>query len=369
MDSWKNSLLRRLVSWRRPLLNSQGEIRRILVVSTTAIGDTLWATPALANLRIHFPKAMIAALTSPTGGQILKFNPHIDRIILLKEPVLPRIFYLLKTLRGEKFDAALILHASQRLILPICSWSRIPRIIGTQGINKGLDDLLTDPIAPRFEHEIERRQKILGCLNIPSTVSTLSYYVQPSEQDAALQFIQGNSKQRADSAFKPRIAIHPGSKEPFRRWPASCFAAAASILEEKYGCEIFLTGSPSEKKLLQKIQRLVPRARIVSSSSIRFLGAIMEQMDLVLSNDTGPFHLACALNRPTIGLYVSTDPRLCGPHLAPHALVISRQPTCEPCLRRRCRDSFCFLQISTEEVIDACAKFLLKGQKCVSQKS
>jgi ADP-heptose:LPS heptosyltransferase len=346
MDSWKNALIRRLVFCRRFPTNSD----RILVVSTTAMGDTLWATPAIANIRLHFPKAYIAALTSPTGGQILKYNPHIDRLILLKEPVLPRLFSLVKTIKNEKFDVALILHSSQRLILPLCSLSQIPRIIGTTGINKGLDDLLTDPVVSQYEHEIERRQKILDRLNVPPAVRTLSYYVQPSERDAARQFIGKSGKRR--------IAIHPGSKEAFRRWPLNCFAVAARALEEQSGCEIFLTGSLSEKRLLQKLWQLVPQARIVSSPSIRFLGAFIEQMDLVLSNDTGPLHLACALNRPAVGLYVSTDPRICGPHCAPRAVAISRNPTCEPCLKRRCRESFCFLQISPKEVVDACLKML-----------
>jgi lipopolysaccharide heptosyltransferase II len=360
MNSWKNSLIRRFIIGRQPPLNDGEQIRRILVVSTTAMGDTLWATPAIENLRLHFPKAYISVLTSPTGLQILKNNPHIDRLILLKEPVLPRLFSLVNKLKRENFDAALILHASQRLILPLCSLSRIPRIIGTVGINKDLDDLLTDPIEARFEHEIERRQQILDRINVPPIVRTLSYYIQPSEQHAARQYI--------GTTGKPLIAIHPGSKEPFRRWPTRCFAATARALQEKFGCEIFLTGSSSEKKLLQKIRESVPQARIVSSPSIRFLGAFLEQMDLVLSNDTGPFHLACALNRPAVGLYVSTDPRICGPHCAPQAIAISRNPTCEPCLKRRCRDSFCFLQIAPQEVIDVCSK-ILKGEKCGFQKS
>jgi ADP-heptose:LPS heptosyltransferase len=310
----------------------------------------LWATPALANLRLYFPKAYIAALTSPIGQQILQHNPHIDRLILLKEPLSLHLFSLLKTLKREKFDTALILHSSQRLVLPLCSLSQISRIIGTKGSNKGLDDLLTDPIEPQLEHEIERRLKILDRLNVPRVIRTLSYYVQPDERDAARRYIGATSK--------PMIAVHPGSKEPFRRWPISCFATVCRALQKNFSCEIFLTGSSSEKSLLQKLQQMVPQSRIVSSPSIRFLGAFLEQMDLVLSNDTGPFHLACALNRPAVGIYVSTDPRRCGPDSAPQAIAISRAPTCEPCIKRQCRDPFCFLQIPPQEVIDVCSKIL-----------
>jgi len=362
MNSLKNTLIRCFLP--HPTNRSElGVAPRILVVSTTAMGDTLWATPALSNLRLHFPKAYIAVLTSPTGREILENNPHLDQIILLKEPLLPRLLSMTKTLKREKFDVALIMHISQRLVLPLCSFSRIPRIIGTKGINKGLDDLLTDPLDARFEHEIERRQKILDRLNVPQTVQTLSYYVQPQERIAAREYIAS-----ASTRNQPLIAIHPGSKDVFRRWPADCFVAVACALQKKFGCEIFLTGSPSERRLLQKIGQRIPNSQIICSSSIRFLAAVIEQMDLVLSNDTGPMHLACALNRPTIGIYVPTDPRICGPHAATCATVIYREPTCQPCMKRRCRDSFCFLQIGTQEVIEACSKTLESLKKnAVSQ--
>jgi lipopolysaccharide heptosyltransferase II len=350
MNSWKNSLIRRFVISQRPGPPEAGPIRRILVVSTTAMGDTLWATPVLANLRLHFPKAQITVLASPTGQQILENNPQIDQIILLKNPLSLHLFSLLKTLKREAFDAALILHSSQRLVLPLCSLSGIPRIIGTKGINKGLDDLFTDPVDMESEHEIERRLKIMGRLHVPAIIHTLSYYVHASERAAAHQYLGDQDK--------PLIAIHPGSREPFRRWPSNYFAQVGRALEEKFGCEIFLTGDSSETKLLKKIKETLPRARIVSSPSIRFLGALLERMDLVLSNDTGPFHLACALNRPAVGLYVSTDPLLCGPHHAHRAIAISRSSTCTPCLKRRCRDPFCFLQIPIDEVVDICSNQL-----------
>ncbi len=350
--SWKNRLLTRLAGT-HSCPDPSRPIRRLLIVSTTALGDTLWGTPALANLRRHFPKAYIAVLTSPVGRQALLNNPHIDRLILLKEPLLPRFYPLLRQLKKESFDAALIFHASQRLALPLCSLSRIPRIIGTPGINKGLDALLTDPIEPKYEHEIERRLRICDALKVPRAVETLSYYVQPDERSMAIEQI--------GSSPRPFIAMHPGSKEPFRRWPPRCFAAVGQALQARLNATIFLTGNPSEMPLLREVQRHLPSARIANvGHSIRALGAFLEQMDLVLSNDTGPLHLACALNRPSVGLYVSTDPCLCGPYKAPRAAAIWRSPTCDPCIKRRCQDPFCFLQISPSEVIDTCLESLKK---------
>ena len=359
MISWKNRLITRFVEGFRSHQQKQTEcgkdnalsIERVLIVSTTALGDTLWATPAIANVRHHFPKAYLSVLTSPTGQQALQNNPNIDRLYLLKEPMLLRFFALRKQLQKEQFDVALIFHASQRLALPLCSLCGIPRIIGTTGLNKGLDTLLTDPVEPRYEHEIERRLRLCDLLHVERRTETLSYYVQPQERMA--------SRQQIGAAPHPLIAIHPGSKEAFRRWPPRCFAAVGQALQDRFGATIFLTGGPRERPLMNEILSYLPTARIANvGHSIRSLGAHLEQMDLVLSNDTGPLHLACALNRPSVGLYVSTDPCLCGPYKAPRAVAVWRSPTCDPCLKRRCLDPFCFLQISPSEVIDICSDIL-----------
>jgi ADP-heptose:LPS heptosyltransferase len=348
--SWKNRLILRLVKLLQTAKKAPETPERILILSTTALGDTLWATPALAALRQSFPKAHIAVLTSPVGKELLSHNPSVDQILLLKEPMLPRFFSLRSTLKRERFDTALIFHTSQRLALPLCALSSIPRILGTTGINKKLDPLLTDPILPCYEHEIERRLGIVEKLGAKRGAETLSYYIQPEEQ------IQLDGK--------PLVAFHPGSKEPFRRWPPAHFATVGRALMERFGCRIYLTGTPSERPILDEIQHLLPEAEIAEGlSTVRKLAAFLDNMDLFLSNDTGPFHLACALNRPTVGIYVSTDPGLCGPHLAPNAAILARAPTCSPCLKRRCREPFCFLQIGTEEAIDLCSKILAEHCK------
>lgn len=341
--SWKNWLILLLVRlFSKPRLFIPCTASRILVVTTTALGDTLWATPGLRALRKSFGQAHIAVLTSNIGEQVLLHNPDLDELILLKQP-----FRLLWQLRKKKFDAALIFHASQRLVLPLCALASIPRIIGTKGVNKGLDTLLTDAIEPKTIHEIERRLEIVETLGAKRAGETLSFMLL-DEEKVQIDF------------SGPLVAFHPGSKEPFRRWPPTHFAAVGSALQQRFGCKIYLTGTKEELPLLEKLQQLLPEAEIAANfPSIRSLAAFLNCMDLFVSNDTGPFHLACALNTPVVGIYASTDPRLCGPHHAPNATVLSRPLTCIPCLKRSCRDPFCFLQIGPQEIIERCLQILL----------
>lgn len=337
----KNLFLKWAVQLAQKFIPKHKKKNQILVVATTALGDTLWATPAIENIRKSFPHCTLSVLTSPIGMEILKHNPHIDKLFMLKEPVLHHFFPLWRKLYKEQFDTVLLFHASQRLTLPLCALLGATRIIGTAGINKGLDTLLTDPLPNHSQHEIVRRLKIAEEIGATPSVQTLTFYLQPHEH-------------LPPRSTGPWIALHPGSKDAFKRWPAEKFIELGRKLKEKMPCEILITGTSDERELMERIGKEIPGAHIDEPKrSLREFGALLYQMDLLISNDTGPVHLACALNVPVVAIYASTDPALCGPHKAPKATVIARRASCDPCLKRKCRQPFCFLQIGVDEVLRA----------------
>ena len=346
----KNKLIltavKKLKRWISPTLNLGS--KKILVVSSTALGDTLWATPTLFSLRKSFPEAIIAVLTSPIGEQVLRHNPNIDQIFTLQEPMLPRCFQLWRMLNKEQFTDIVILHASQRLMLPLCALLGAQRIIGTSGINKGLDALLTDPVPATGDHEIVRRLKLIEKLGAKTHTEELSFFLQPEEKISWTK-------------HSLRVAIHPGSKDGFKRWPAEHFIQVGKELR-KQGAEICLTGTVQEIPLLEQIRDAIPDAVICNPTwTLRQFAAHLEHCDLLISNDTGPVHLACALHVPVLAIYSPTNPALCGPHLAKRALALAKPPTCKPCLKRQCQRPFCLLQIGPDEVISAANKMLLNG--------
>lgn len=308
---------------------------RVLVVSTTALGDTLWATPSLKALRPHC--SYLAVLTSALGAEALKHNPAIDQIYVLKN-----LWSLRKALRKERFDTVLVFHTSQRIVLPLVASLGASKIAGTTGINKDLDHLLTHPISPRYEHEIVRRLRITG-VPLPKD-QTLSFFLQPEER-------------LSPRAGGPWIAIHPGSNDRYKRWPTENFIALGKQLREA-GYAILITGNSKESALMQEVAEGIPGAHIDEPRSLRSFAALLEQMDLLVSNDTGPTHLAWALGKPAISLFVPTDPHLSGPHQAPQGVAIARPPTCAPCMKRACRSPFCFLQIGVNEVITKIKSFI-----------
>lgn len=320
----KNILLKTLVRlikpWIKPVQN-----KRILIVSTTALGDTLWATPAIESLRKSFPDHKITVLTSSIGMEVLKDNPHIDSLLPLKNWT---------ALFKMRFETVLLFHASQRFILPLCSLLGATRIVGTIGINKGLDSLLTHPLPQKYQHEITRRLEIIQTIGATITTEKLSFF-QPTLKKTGGPI---------------RIALHPGSKDPFKRWPL--FAKLGNLLS---AYEIIITGRENNETLASQIPGAILAPR---KQSLHEFAKLLSQVDLLVSNDTGPVHLAAALNVPVVAIYASTDPFLCGPHKAEKALIASRPKACTPCIKRKCKIPFCFYQISPEVVKNLCLKSL-----------
>ena len=331
--NWKNRLLTlacRLIPIKK---HPRTATRRILVVTTTALGDTLWATPTIESLRLSFPNAYLAVLTSPIGNEVLRTHPSIDKTHLLQTP------NLWKTLYKERFDTILILHASQRIVFPLCRLLGATQIVGTFGINKGLDHLLTDPLPPNHEHEIIRRLKMVEKVGGKIYTETLSFFPDPKADTPTL-------------SCGKWVAVHPGSKDGFKRWPAKNFATVGSLLQ-KLGYQILVTGTKDEQKLMEEVASQIVGSKVGDPDlSLHSFAHLLTQVDLLISNDTGPVHLACALNRPVIAIYASTDPKLCGPHKAKNAIAVSRKPTCTPCLKRKCKSPFCLLQIGPSEIAD-----------------
>jgi ADP-heptose:LPS heptosyltransferase len=342
----KNWFLKYFVKIRQKRIPKHPSKSRILIVSTTGLGDTLWATAAIENIRKTFPHCYLAVLTSPIGFEALQNNPHINQLFTLKEPLLFHFFSHVKRLYMEKFDTVLLFHASQRLTLPLVSLIGASRVIGTANLNKGLDCCLTETLPNICQHEIVRRLKIAEKIGAGTSVQTLSFY--PSLE------------QLPRSYSGPWIALHPGSKDAFKRWPEEKFIELGCRLKKELSCNILITGTQEEEKLMERIAEKIPEAQIdTADRSLRAFAALLAQMDLLISNDTGPVHLACALKLPVIAIYSSTDPALCGPHQAEKGFVISRKATCEPCLKRKCRRPFCFLQIGVDEVLTRAKTILM----------
>ena len=409
----KNQLIQTLVHALKPKSVNVSEEKRFLILSTTGLGDTLWATPAICALRESFPTSYIGIVTSPTGKALLQHNRRIDEIFVAKDPVLPSLFSLYRKLKRKKITHVLSFHTSQRAILPLTCIIGAQEVIGSYGINKGLDFLLTQPLDTPGVHEIERRLAIVSKVGAHSMNSSMELWLSSEDERLASNFLQGLHI----PSYLPHVVLHPGAKDGFKQWPPSHFIELGTRLVQNLGCKIIVTGTPSEKALVDSISSQIEGAVSCTHLPLLATAALIKQMDLMIANDTGPMHLAFAQKTPTIALFTPTDPRLCGPYfvdsaLVPNhenlshfgsvktpglrfpqvgpmfsnrdplagtqprelsrcqngkdfrgwALVIAKKRTCTPCLGKKCQEPFCLLQIGVDEVYNAAMKFLDKTE-------
>lgn len=350
--NFKNRLIKTIVHCCKPKLPNSGEEKRFLILSTTGLGDTLWGTPAIRALRKCFPTSYIGVITSPIGKALLQHNRRIDELIVASDPLLPSLLSLYHKLKSKKISHVLCFHTSQRPMLPLASVIGAQEVIGTYGINKGLDFLLTQSLDNRSIHEIQRRLQIVGRVGAQTLDSSMELFLSPEEESQADKFLSSFHL----PSYLPLIALHPGAKDGFKQWPASHFIELGNRLAQNLGSGIIVTGTPAEKILVESIASQIKGAIAATDLPLLATAALIKRMTLMIANDTGPMHLAFALKTPTIGLFSPTNPLLCGPYFVDAARALAKKPTCSPCLRKKCREPFCLLQIGVQEVYDSALK-------------
>lgn len=332
------------------------EPKNFLIVSTTGLGDTLWGTPAIRALREKYPHSYIAVLTSAIGKEVLQHNPHLNDIFVFNKSSPISLFHLFFSLRKKKIDTVLIFHTSQRLVLPFC-FLLARSVIGTKEMNKGLDCILTESTDRKPMHEIARRLEITGRVGASCISPQMELPIGEKDRLAAEMFLQVHKI----PGPIPMVGLHPGSKDKFKQWPLESFIELGLKLKEHLGCQIIVTGNHSESELVETVARRIPGAiRVHGELPLRPLAVLIQQMAVMISNDTGPMHVAFAMQTPTVALFGPTDSKLCGPYYASHVKVLQKNPTCTPCLRKKCMDPFCMRQIGIQEVYDEALKLFHK---------
>ena len=348
----KNSLIKGLIRCAKLFPRPQRTEKRFLVVSTTGLGDTIWGVPALRALRQTYPDAYIGVLTTPAGENLLQHCPYIDEFFLMKDPL------LLFKLRKKKFSHVFLFHISQRIMIPLAFFTGAPHLIGTKGRNKDLDSILTDALEAKPIHEVDRRLELVAQAGAYVSNPSLELFLEEADHCHATDFLIKHQV----PAHLPLVGLHPGAQNLFKQWPPELFIKLGNALADHLGCQIIVTGKGAEKPLVEQIAKGIRGAiALTDELSILHLGALIKKMNLLISNDTGPMHLAAALQTPTVALFGPTDPKLCGPYRNRRAIVLSHPATCQPCLKKKCLEPFCMLQIAPQQVYAAALDLFYKG--------
>lgn len=335
---------------------------RLLIVMPNWFGETLFATPFLSALRRARPRAVIAAMGVPRCQDVLAHNPTLNEFVRYEEEGAHRSlaakWRLACLLRARRFETAVILRRSLSRAL-LLAMAGIPRRIGFDHWKSRW--VLTDRIAPpgASTHKAASYLRLLEPLGITQREApAYAYYPSDEERNEAAALLR-----EAGLEGRPFIVLHPGANWAHKQWPAERFAQLGERFARAGTHVVVLTGSPEDAGLIRAIRQHMPTQAVVLAgrTSLRQLAACLARAGLVVSNDTGVLHIACALTRPVVALYGPTSPAITGPLSDPASTVVIHHADCcprIPCLDPRHPGSPGMASITVEEVYAAARKLL-----------
>ncbi|HVE11789.1 MAG TPA: glycosyltransferase family 9 protein [Elusimicrobiota bacterium] len=364
-------------------MNAWSRAREVLCVRLDSIGDVLMTTPAIRALKRAVPRRRITLLTSPAGAAAAAHVREIDRVWpyaapwmkpgeRASSPAQDRAF--LARLRAAGFDAAAIFTVYTQSPLPAalaCHLSSIPlRLAHCRENPYGLlTDWVPDPEPQRLvRHEVRRQLDLVSAVGAGPEDEALSLRVPaPAQRRVARILAEAGLADR-----KPWVLVHPGASAPSRRYPAEAFAAAAAELSRRLGVGLVFSGSGEERTAVDSILERVPRGRapVVSlAGKLDFAGlaALVSRASVLVSNNTGPAHIAAAVGTPVVVLYALTNPQHAPWGVA--SRVLYHDVPCRFCYKSVCPQKHhdCLRLVEPSAVFEATRQLLEEVRRCESR--
>ncbi len=355
------------------------EPKKILVVQPSWVGDAVMATPALRALRDRFPQAEIACLMKRYVKPIYTGNPLVDQLITYRAGRTNKkagkgLFDLARRLRSAKFDLAVLLPNSFQTAL-VCKMANIPRIVGYDRDGRGF--LLSDKLLPQKDRGkyvptpiVRYYMGLVHYLGGQNRDLAMQLFITPSERRHAATVLEDaglpNDIYRPASQGKPPlILLNPGAHfGEAKCWPASYFATLADRFIEELNATVLISATMRERRILDAILRAMKHMPVNLLEHGNTLGALKEiirRCDLMVTNDTGPRHIAAAFDVPVVTLFGPTHPEWTEIYFSKER-KISVPVFCGPCQKKVCPlDHRCMTRLTPTMVYEAAVGLLPPG--------
>jgi lipopolysaccharide heptosyltransferase I len=333
--------------------------QRILIIKPSSLGDVTHALPVLHLLRRRWPDAKISWLVAPYCSGLLEGHPDLDEVILFdrrrfgtawKSPSAGMdLIRFKRDLRKRRFDLVIDLQGLFRS--GWLAWhTRAPVRIGLANAREWAWIFYTHrvPIATMEQHAVDRYLKVAAALGCETEPVTFQFPTTPADQAAAEQINNGD----------PYAVLMPGANWETKRWSVENFAALVAPIRERFGLQSVIAGGPDTVELAKKIPGAIDMA---GKTNLPQLVALLERASLVIANDSGPMHIAAALNRPLVAIFGPTNPIRTGPYGRMDSVVRVDIP-CSPCYSRTCSHTSCLRWLGIEPVLATAAQQLESGK-------
>lgn len=341
------------------------KINRILITRTDRIGDVVLSTPVFSALRKHFPNAYMAALIASANRDLVEGNPNLDEVILYEKNGQHKswlqTFLFARRLKSKRFDAVVNLHANNRIHW-VSFIAGIPMRIGYRKKNNFLlTHTLPDLKWKGERHESEYNFDLLRFLGVPIPEKIEPFVPLRPVYKFQLEQILKNEHL---SPGEPYIVIHPSASCPSRLWRAQRYAQVAEILSKRWNVRVVLVaGGGGDQMFTDRVSSFMKNKPInlAGKLSLGMLAWLLKESRLLISNDTGPMHMAGALNIHLVAIFGRNQPGL-GPTrwkpLGTRSSYVQKDVGCLECAAHRCNLGFlCLDEVTVEDVLKEAERY------------
>ncbi|MCM8791799.1 MAG: lipopolysaccharide heptosyltransferase II [Candidatus Omnitrophica bacterium] len=334
---------------------------RILIFGVNWLGDVLFSTPTIRNIKYNFPSSFITCIVPWRCIPILEGNPSIDEIISFDEKhqqhSLKEKLKFIRLINSKRFDMVFLLHRSFTRAL-ICFLAGIPQRIGYATKKRGF--LLTRRIKPidyDSLHRIDYYLNMIERAGLKIYDRYPEFFIDNKDIDYIKKFLEKEGV--LDSEFL--VGINPGANWLPKRWPKDYWRELINRLTRNFSCKVIITGDEKDRYLAEEIACCFNTRKPILASgllNLKQFGALCKRLDLFISADTGPLHIANALKtKRIIALFGPTSLKTTSPYPLDNVLILQKDVGCRiPCYVKDCFDNRCMRVITPQEIVEVIEK-------------
>ena len=323
-------------------------VQTVCFFSNTALGDTIFNTPVFRVFRQNFPHVRTVALLNPSTAPLFKTDPNIDEI-LLYDGKKGGFLRALSRLKKIKPDAVFILHSNEPEATPLAVLSGVKYVFKLPNAGSKFSPFHSNAPEPYGDERyvVLNRLEQLKFIGVESCDTRLNLYLEACDFTRVDEMLKGYGARKF-------IGFQMGASTVSRQWFLQRWQELAEIILERTDAVIVLTGSPAERAMTAQLEDVLKSPRVINAAgkfSLREAAALIARLDVLVTPDTGPLHVAAALKTPTIGLFAVASPVNSNPDFDENIHKFIKKPrTCSPCVGKNCKFQECMLQIEAHEV-------------------
>lgn len=327
------------------------EPERVCLIKPSALGDVVNALPVLSALRARWPRALFSWVVNRGLRGLLDGHPELDEVIAFDRAgglgwrPLREGWRLLAGLRRRRFDVVVDLQGLLRSAIMTAA-TGAPVRVGRANAREGAVRFYTHRVPPPGPdaHAVDCLLPLARVFGATADPPRFVLPVTDADRDWAQSMLR--------EVPRPRLVLNMGARWETKRWPPAHFAEIARRAQDDCGAGLVVVGAAEDRPLVEAFRACLggrPWLDLCARTTLAQLAALAAASDLVLSNDTGPLHLAAAAGARVVGLYTCTEPRLNGPY-GPRAVAIATKIWCAGSYVSHCRRLDCMAELTPDRV-------------------